>query len=280
MYNTILIKRRLPDSLLDALPVLSGGELAFNEKNTTLYYGASSALGTTAIAIGGDGSFVNRTTAQTISGNKTFVNLTTLSSTTFSTNSVINVSSNTITNVGTPVNGTDAATKQYVLDQQSSIAGDFVNRTDAQDVSGVKTFFDNSIFRKNLTIVGNLSVLGDSTVVDTIVTATSAISITNAGTGPALTVTQTGANDIATFYDDATTALIIKDGGNIGIGINTPPEKLTVVGNVSATGNIFGVNGTFIGGLRVTQGATFVSNISGTQGSSQLYDFIIDCGSF
>ena len=97
----------------------------------------------------------------------------------------------------------------------------------------------------NLTITGNLSTLGSVTQIDTQVFVTSAVSVTNAGTGPALTVKQTGAQDIATFFDDSNTALIIKDGGNVGIGTSTPNEKLTVVGNISATGNLTSNTGIF-----------------------------------
>jgi hypothetical protein len=276
MYNTLLIKRRLAGSPLDTIPILSGGELAFSEKNNTLYYGSEAGT----ITIGGNGAFVDKTTNQTITGSKTFSNLTTLSSTTFSLSSVVDLGGNIITNIGTPLSANHAATKKYVDDLKSTVSGDFVDRSTAQVVSGVKTFFDNAVFQQNLTVTGNLSVLGESTIIETTIAATSAITITNAGSGPALTVTQTGSNDIATFHDDGNTALIIKDGGNVGIGIASPGEKLTVSGNVSASGNVFGTNGTFIGSLKVTEVSTFSSDISGTWGTSRLIDFIIDCGSF
>lgn len=280
MYNTILIKRRLPNSPLDTIPVLSGGEIAFNEKNNTFYYGASAATptGVASIAIGGDGAFVTIATNQGISGNKTFTGQTSLSSTTFSLSSTIDAGANKITNLAPPEADADATTKKYVDDKL--VAGDYVKTTTAQTISGIKTFFDDAYFNKNLTVTGNLSVLGDSTTIETTVATTSAFVVHNAGVGPALKVTQTGSNDVATFYDDANVALTIKDGGNIGIGLNAPSEKLTVAGNVSASGNLFGVNGTFIGNLKVTEGSTFYSNISGTAGVSQLFDFIIDCGSF
>ena len=90
----------------------------------------------------------------------------------------------------------------------------------------------------NLTVSGNLSSLGTTTQIDTLVFMTSAVSVTNVGSGPALTVRQTGAQDIATFFDDSNTAMIIKDGGNVGIGTSTPYAKLTVIGDISATGDI------------------------------------------
>jgi cytoskeletal protein CcmA (bactofilin family) len=327
--NTILIKRRLPDSPLNSLPVLSGGELGFNEKNYTLYYGAS-GLGT--IAIGGDGAFVNRTTSQTIEGDKTFTGLTTLSSVTVSSNSTLDFNGNVLTDIGTPVNDYDAVTKLYVDDINDSIALNFVDRSTNQTISGEKYFenqltVDNNLIvtgyvdatsyvdansyqidgtevidssrnatfvdvtaSGNITVTGDLTVNGNTTTLNTSVTTTSAFDITNSGTGPALEVTQTGEQAVAAFYDDANIALYIdgKTGsaGYVGIGTSTPNEKLTVFGNVSASGNVFGVNGDFTGTLDVDSSVTFGSNltitgnITGTAETSTLTNFIIDGGSF
>ncbi len=273
--NTILIKRRLGSSPNTSIPSLSGGELAFSEKNNTLYYGGE--FGTLAIA--GSGAFVSLNGDQTISGNKTLLGTTTLSSITVSPDSLIDFGNNVLTNVAYPSAADHAANKQYVDDNYIPVTttGDFVNRTDAQDVSGVKTFFDTANFLEtvsvtkfvnasaykvngtevitndldasfrninasgNLTVQGDFTVLGNSTVLETTITAASAFSITNTGSGPALMVTQTGAADIAAFYDgdNLDTALIIKDGGNVGINTATPNERLTVVGNISASGTIY-----------------------------------------
>jgi hypothetical protein len=99
----------------------------------------------------------------------------------------------------------------------------------------------------NVRVTGNLEVQGTTTTVDSQTIVSSNLVITNAGTGPALTVTQTGANDIASFYDDSAVAMKIWDGGNITIGTGlVHTEKLTVSGNVSATGLTLtgGLNGT------------------------------------
>lgn len=315
--NTILIKRRLASSPLNTIPTLSGGELAFSEKNNTLYYG--SELGT--LKIGGDGAFVDRTTSQSISGDKSFVGSTTLSSTTFSIDSLIDVGANLLTNVAYPSANTDAATKKYVDDLALTVAGDFVDRTNAQTISGVKTFFDNTVFNKyidvteyvsasaykintdividdnknasfanidasgNLTVQGDFKVYGASSVIDTIVTTTSAFSITNDGSGPALTVTQTGNEAIAIFYDDSNSTALYIDGktttaGYVGIGTGTPNEKLTVSGNISSTGNIFGVNANLTGTLYVDSTLTLNNNLSGNYTTSSIVGFTIDGGSF
>lgn len=98
----------------------------------------------------------------------------------------------------------------------------------------------------NLNFLGNLNVAGSATFHNTDYSTTSSISVTNTGTGPALVVTQTGDEAIAAFYDDNSIAFYI-DGhtaraGNVGVGTVTPNEKLTVVGNISATGNIYSSN--------------------------------------
>lgn len=276
MKNTVLIKRRLASSPLNTVPALSGGELAFSEKINVLYYGSDAGT----LAIGGDGAFVGRSGNQNILGNKTFEGTTTLRNTNFFANSLINFGGCKITNIGAPQSPTDAATKYYV-DNLSIDTSNIVDRSTTQDVSGSKTFIDNAFFKQNLTVTGNLSVLGNSnTVVQTTVASVSSLTISNVGVGPALAVTQMGSNDVAVFYDDNDTSMIIKDGGNVGIGLISPGEKLTVAGGVSASGQVHGTSGTFIGSIKVSQGSTFSSDISGTWGTSKLINFIVDCGTF
>jgi hypothetical protein len=98
----------------------------------------------------------------------------------------------------------------------------------------------------DLNFLGNINVAGSATFHNTEYTTTSSISVTNTGTGPAVVVNQTGDQAIAAFYDDGAVALYV-DGsnaraGNVGVGTATPNEKLTVFGNISASGNIYGGN--------------------------------------
>ncbi len=76
----------------------------------------------------------------------------------------------------------------------------------------------------------------------TIVSSTSALSVVNNGTGPALFVKQEGAEPIAHFIDANGDDIVFADNGFIGIGTFTPDEKLTVVGNISATGSVYSDN--------------------------------------
>lgn len=82
------------------------------------------------------------------------------------------------------------------------------------------------------TIQGSLSVYGDLTYLETIVSVTSALSVVNHGTGPALTVMQYGTEPVARFIDaDADggpkTALFIDDDGYIVTNGATPATKYT-----------------------------------------------------
>jgi len=104
------------------------------------------------------------------------------------------------------------------------------------DVKG-DTFLDGG-----LTITGDLSAFGYITYLDTIVNISSSVVVRNIGTGPALSVTQTGDNSIAAFYDDAGIAFYV-DGHNsrpgyVGVGTITPNVPLTVVGDISSNGSI------------------------------------------
>jgi hypothetical protein len=70
----------------------------------------------------------------------------------------------------------------------------------------------------NTLVKGNLSALGEFSYIDTVVSVTSALSVVNVGTGPALTVKQTGTQPIAIFLDDNDATLRLKDGLTVDMG--------------------------------------------------------------
>lgn len=77
-------------------------------------------------------------------------------------------------------------------------------------------------------IEGDLWVKGNTNQIDTLVHMTSAVDITNKGTGPALNVNQTGINPIATFRDDGRDILYIEDGGDVGFQTTNPHTSVYI----------------------------------------------------
>jgi hypothetical protein len=113
--------------------------------------------------------------------------------------------------------------------------------------------FDESLIENNLTIYGNLSVLGTRYDINTSTVNTSSLYIVNPGVGPAIYAQQVnGIYDIANFVSEyGISVLYVKNApfegiGKVGINTNTPNSELTVVGDISATGYLYGkFNGIF-----------------------------------
>jgi hypothetical protein len=97
---------------------------------------------------------------------------------------------------------------------------------------------DDILSLGDATVYGNLSVAGDFTFINTTVTVTSALSVVNKGTGPALYIDQSGVQPIAVFVDYEGGTIIFDNEGKVGIGTSNPAEKLTVSGNISANGTV------------------------------------------
>lgn len=91
-------------------------------------------------------------------------------------------------------------------------------------------------------IEGDLMVNGTMTYLNTDVQVTDQFSISNAGTGPALLVTQTGTQSIVEFRDDDKVVFKVVDGGFVTIGSNDPATKLDVEGDTTVRGTIFTSN--------------------------------------
>ena len=87
-------------------------------------------------------------------------------------------------------------------------------------------------------IEGDLVVNGAYTLMNTDVKVTEQFTVSNNGTGPALSVIQYGTQPIAEFKDDNITVLKIFDGGFVTIGSNTAATKLDVEGSATIRGNI------------------------------------------
>ncbi len=113
------------------------------------------------------------------------------------------------------------------------------NGTGFADSIMTETALGNISIAGGATITGNLSVQGELTCIDTTVSVTSALSVVNAGTGPAIFARQTGTDEpIARFVDTEGGFITFDDGGSVGIGIDAPAAKLDVVGDAHISTNL------------------------------------------
>jgi len=93
----------------------------------------------------------------------------------------------------------------------------------------------------NARVDGNAT-LGDSVTADAH-TVSGSVGVTYSGTGAALTVNQQGTGKLFEVQDGGVARVTVLDGGNVGIGLTNPGQKLHVVGDTRIEGNLT-VNGT------------------------------------
>ena len=100
----------------------------------------------------------------------------------------------------------------------------------------------------NLTVYGNLSVLGQRSEINTTQFSVSSIVVSNFGEGPVLDILQGGPYPIVKISDENDIVFYIPDNGNTGIKTPIPNKELTVKGEISATGNVYLDNNTYVYG--------------------------------
>ncbi len=148
----------------------------------------------------------------------------------------------------TLVDGSGTAQKITMWSDANTVTDSIITQNGSNDAINIAG---------GVTITDNLSVMGTFTCLDTSVSTTSALSVINTGTGPAIYAEQTGASQpIAKFVDTEGGQMVIGDTGNVGIGGSTdnPSDKLQVTGNACVSGNM--TLGTSPSDLLTINGAT------------------------
>ncbi len=223
-----------------------------------------------AVSLAGDGANITNVTATPIfpptavtnltSGNKFFINdgankhvtyLNLLTDIAGETGSGLEVTSGNDSICLKNASGLTANTIVYWDDTAGQLANSIITRTGSKVTVG-----GDHLVTGDSTIYGNLSVTGDFTCIETTVSTTSALSVTNTGTGPALFVKQGGTQPIAHFIDSNGGDIIFADDGKVGIGTFSPSEKLDIVGSITASNNLtiegniaFGDSGSGLGNV-------------------------------
>ena len=87
---------------------------------------------------------------------------------------------------------------------------------------------DNVTIAGNATVDGNLTVSGTTTTINTTITASDAMVVNNAGSDVGLKINSTSSGHIMQLQDNGTDVMVVKDGGNVGIGAASPSVKLHV----------------------------------------------------
>ena len=108
-----------------------------------------------------------------------------------------------------------------------------------------------------LTVDGSFNVTGSiiSTTVKETVRISERVDISNSGTGPGLTVRQFGTAAIAEFFDDTTSIMQIKDGGDVSM------NQQLFVGGITSIKNMTNSTSTATGALQVVGGAGIGGNL-------------------
>jgi len=120
--------------------------------------------------------------------------------------------------------------------------------TDTLPLGTINRFIINDIYDRNITFTGNLtssniitsnlSVIGDSTVLNTTVYQTEQLQVVNDTTATAVIVKQNNINyNLAEFYNNTQLNFLINSNGNIGIANLNPLYKLDVNGNINVNSN-------------------------------------------
>ena len=134
----------------------------------------------------------------------------------------------------------------------------------------------------NVRIEGDLTVNGSYTQIDTDVNTTEQWNVTNDGTGPAVTINQTGAQDIMDVQDDGTSVFYIEDGGNVGLGTTNPTTTLDVRGDIKAEGantptiSVKDTTNNLVGRIRAANSYVYLTADHGDTVSSSRIVFQVD----
>jgi hypothetical protein len=133
----------------------------------------------------------------------------------------------------------DGLTKKVTVDQINNFSRNYTQSNflplSGGDLTGTLRISSDLIVQGDLTVEGEISYLNTNIITN------SAVVIDCDSNLDALRITQKGLGNVVLIEDSANpdfTPFVIRNDGRVGIGTNTPTQKLTVIGNINLTENL------------------------------------------
>jgi len=101
---------------------------------------------------------------------------------------------------------------------------------DATGLSGTPDITVGAVTAASAVISGDLQVDGTTTTLDTLLTEVDKLEVGANNTTVGVAITQSGTGDILNLYDGSTEVFTVIDGGNVGIGTDSPDNLLHLSG--------------------------------------------------
>ncbi|NBO50741.1 MAG: hypothetical protein EBU80_13700, partial [Chitinophagia bacterium] len=224
---------------LERLTIASTGSISTNNNNinagtgtisATTFSGSLSGNASTASGLTGTPNI----TVGTVSGT-TITGSTSVSTPTLTNAGNLNITATGANNLIFNTNGNE----RIRIDANGNLGIGTNNPQYKLDVNGITN--TTQLFSCNIS-TSNLSVFGDTTILNTTVYQTEQLQVVNDTTATSMIIRQVNVNqNVAEFYNNSNNlSLIIKNNGNIGIGTTNPTEKFDLRnGNAVIEGNFY-----------------------------------------
>ena len=129
-------------------------------------------------------------------------------------------------------------------------------------------FFSGIVTAQSVRVLGDLTVDGSTTTLDTVVTEVDRLEVGANNVTVGVAITQSGTGDILNLYDGSTKIFAVQDGGNVRIGDNASVSTSNT-GDDLVVGNLTGDHGITIVSGQNSGNLNFADSGSGNAGSDR-----------
>jgi len=155
----------------------------------------------------------------------------------------------------------------FRLDSNNAVGFNSTTPDAMFDINHGLTVAGVSTFTGNVTMEGDLTVQGTTTTLDTTLQEVDLINVQANASVPAIGVTQSGSGPIIAAYDSTSEVFRVDDGGNVGVGENSPMSLLHVKSGDSGASSV--ESGSFL--TVESNGNSAIQMLSGTSNNNYIY---------